>query len=948
MKGFFRHTRLLGLFLFFGGSFNGLWGQDTDAPESPQKRSEWELQRLADPSTGAIPHNIRFKELSFINAQQHGIANPIASEGTPWMHRGPFHVGGRTRAAAVDVTNENRLVAGGVSSGMWLSTDAGKSWKPTQDAWEISSISCLVQDRRKGYEHIWYAGTGEAYGQSAGSSGAYYYGNGLLVSKDSGNSWEPINSTLGSSNSAFNTPWQLVWNVLVDTTRYDSTILYAATYQNIMRSNDAGETWTVVRKTNAYFNEIYLGSDGVIYSTSSSEAFVAEQGIFYTTNGWDWKSITPNDWQGKTYKRVVLGVRPQLAGDTFVRIYAIINTEDWGKAFPDSRGELEWNAMTILEVSVENPKKILRQEDVSRNLPQSEYALNSWRTQGSYDMIVGVFPPEKEKSDIVFIGGTNIFRSTTGFVDSMHTDIIAGYKRNTRLPNFEMWPNQHPDQHVWMFFPSNPKKVLNGNDGGVFYTEDCLAQDIQWTSLNNGYLTTQFYTVALTPSRLGVNSNMELDPLIIVGAQDNNQMMTNDFSPEAEWQIAYPGDGSYCAIEEGGGYAYFSKQLGNTVRAKLSTDRKTILSKRRIDPIGVKRSDYQFINPFVLDPSEKDIMYMAAGRFIYRNQSLSTIELDGSTDSISQGWSRSVDSLRVINQKITALGICPKINPSPGINIPLYFGTNVKYVYAIDGVKSGDMKFRALKTPPVVGNASVSCIAVHPEDPNELVVVYSNYGVYSMFRSLDGGENWEKIAGNLEANENGTGDAPSIRWFKYVPVEDGMVYMVGTSVGLFASNRLDGLNTNWVHQAPGEIGNAVVDMIDYRQVDGTLAVATHGRGIFYARIFSKGAILSKKIVGGSANELKFYPNPVKDVILWSADLRLKKMRIYTTEGKLVAEHSFDNNKIAGITAIQEFKNTDGKPQNLISLRALGLSNGIYIIVADSDKEQSWHRIVLED
>jgi len=217
-------------------------------------------------------------------------------------------------------------------------------------------------------------------------------------------------------------------------------------------------------------------------------------------------------------------------------------------------------------------------------------------------------------------------------------------------------------------------------------------------------------------------------------------------------------------------------------------------------------------------------------------------------------------------------------------------------------------------------------------------VVYSNYGVYSMFRSLDGGDNWEKIAGNLEANENGTGDAPSIRWFKYVPVEDGMVYMVGTSVGLFASNRLDGLNTNWVHQAPGEIGNAVVDMIDYRQVDGTLAVATHGRGIFYARIFKEGAILSKEIVDGSSNDLKFYPNPVKDVLRWSADAQLKRIRIYNPEGKLVSEPNLE------LVSVDMNKRTEFG----ISFRNLGLQRGIYLLIADSDKEQSWHRIVLED
>lgn len=882
-----------------------------------QTRRDWEVARLCDPVLGKIPDNVRFKELQFFYEKHVPQANPIAIEGTPWMHRGPFHVGGRTRGAAVDCANENRIIAGGVSGGLWLSEDAGTHWKMTQDAWEISSISCLVQDTRKGYQHIWYAGTGEAYGQSASKSGAYYYGNGLLISTDSGKSWSPMLSTLGASNTSFNTPWQLVWNIVVDTTRYDSTVLYAATYQNIMRSNDGGISWTVVRKTNGYFNEVYIDADGVIYSTSSSESFAAQRGIFYSVDGWNWNDITPSEWQGKTYRRIVLGIRPALLSDTTTRLYAILNTDNWGRAFPDSRGELEWNAMYFLELTRGNPKDVIVSRDLSMNLPNSTFVLNSWRTQGSYDMLVGVFPPKENEKDIVFIGGTNLFRSVSGFEDSVHTDIIGGYAKNTTLPNFEMWPNQHPDQHVWMFFPSNPKKVLNGNDGGLFFTEDCLADSIVWQSLNNGYLTTQFYTVALDPAT-------PMSPLIVVGAQDNNQMITHDFAPEAEWDIAYPGDGSYAAVEPGGAYAYFSKQLGNTVRAKLSPDGK-VLGRRRIDPIGVKRTDYQFINPFILDASNKNIMYTAGGRFIWRNRELTEIVIDGSTDTISQGWEVSKDSLRVTTQRITALGRCSKVMSDTQTNVPLYFGTNVKFLYAIDHPERGEMRFRPLKTPPIVGNANVSCIAVHPNKPEELVVTYSNYGVYSMFRSVDGGENWEKIGGNLEDNENGVGEGPSIRWFKYVPVDDGMLYLVGTSIGLFAADRLDGVNTKWVHQAPGEIGNAVVDMIDYRPLDGTVAVATHGRGIFYARLFKKGAILETEFIEKASVTL--VPNPTPDWVNFKGELPTGMVKIYSLEGRFIS--SFDGT------------------QGGVNLRTLGLGSGTYLFIFNTPSGKQWHRLRLD-
>ena len=114
-----------------------------------------------------------------------------------------------------------------------------------------------------------------------------------------------------------------------------------------------------------------------------------------------------------------------------------------------------------------------------------------------------------------------------------------------------------------------------------------------------------------------------------------------------------------------------------------------------------------------------------------------------------------------------------------------------------------------------------------------------------------------------------------------------MVYMVGTSVGLFAADSLNGLETNWVHQAPGEIGNAVVDMIDYSVADGILAVATHGRGIFYARIFKKGAVLSNESIQ-PVTTVRVYPNPVVSELNIEASGPISAVSIYTVDGKKVA------------------------------------------------------------
>ena len=77
------------------------------------------------------------------------------------------------------------------------------------------------------------------------------------------------------------------------------------------------------------------------------------------------------------------------------------------------------------------------------------------------------------------------------------------------------------------------------------------------------------------------------------------------------------------------------------------------------------------------------------------------------------------------------------------------------------------------------------------------MVIYSNYSVYSVFHSTDGGASFEKVAGNLEQNPSGSGNGPSCRTAEIIPLGNDTLYLVGTSVGLFGTANLDGQNTVW-------------------------------------------------------------------------------------------------------------------------------------------------------
>src|ERR1041384_6710036 len=130
--------------------------------ENPRARAEYEFNRLKDPKSGTIPDRMREKELDFARALPKSKKSPRlgnstqSTEALSWTGRGPVNVGGRTRALGVDVANQNIMLAGGVSGGLWRSSDAGATWTIVSGLSELHSISCIVQDTRAGHTDTWY------------------------------------------------------------------------------------------------------------------------------------------------------------------------------------------------------------------------------------------------------------------------------------------------------------------------------------------------------------------------------------------------------------------------------------------------------------------------------------------------------------------------------------------------------------------------------------------------------------------------------------------------------------------------------------------------------------------------------------------------------------------------------------------------------------------------
>ena len=185
--------------------------------ENPHARKDYEMAMLIDPQTSQVPIDIRRGELKFASRLPKKSSHDLRVDGTAaenWKSIGPYNVGGRTRAISIDVSNEEIILAGGVSGGMWRSEDEGRSWEKTTVPESIHSVSCIAQDQRSGKEHIWYYGTGEFTSNSASKKGAPYRGDGVFKSMDGGKSWSQLFSTSEGVPNYYNSQFQYVWKLL--------------------------------------------------------------------------------------------------------------------------------------------------------------------------------------------------------------------------------------------------------------------------------------------------------------------------------------------------------------------------------------------------------------------------------------------------------------------------------------------------------------------------------------------------------------------------------------------------------------------------------------------------------------------------------------------------------------------------------------------------------------
>jgi hypothetical protein len=837
-------------------------------------KAEWLM--LRDPYTNEIPANIRTRELAFaktLPGYHKGELKQDQLMEDGWQLRGPYNIGGRTRALAYDVRNENTLILGGVSGGMWKSTDRGQNWTVKTTSDELKSVSCLTQDTRPGKEDTWYYGTGEYFNIFGGLRG-----NGIYKSTDNGETWFPLESTQSNTPHSWDDNFDYVWNIVTDPVAEEDVIVAATAVGSIKRSTNGGETWASMLggfgNESAWYTDVQVTSTGIYYATLSQATFnngtSVVKGIYRSVDGREWVEITP-DFMPEKYRRVVIAVAPSNEN----KVYFLGETPEAGKITYNSRGEEQYHSLWVYEYkSGDGSGDGGTWEDRSEAIPYNpDYYRESFFSQGSYDLVINVKPDDE---DFVVIGGTSLFRSTDGFRTSDNTTMIGGYcPKWLNCRDIYTYSGQHADQHVILFSTNNTDEMYTGSDGGAHLTFDCNATPVVWTSLNNGFYTTQFYNVALDPGTPGSD-------LIVGGLQDNGVLICTTASNQDDWNMVEFKDGFWNAIDDGAQNLYVSENTSYQPkilmwREKFDNDGNRY-SRVRIDPVG----GYEFIwnTPFVLDPNNQNRMYLAGGHVIWRNNDLSQIPVEDNKDSTSIGWDSllvtRVDSMHTganFEERITSVQISE--NPSD----ILYFGTYYSRVFRVENAHSESPIVKDVTGNEFPPFSTVTCVAIDPDDADKVFAVMSNYSIISIFYSENGGESWVPVSGNLEERPDGTGAGPNVFWMEILKIGDEKLYFAGTSIGVFSTAYIDGMNTVWNMEAPNLIGNSVCRTMDVRSSDGMVVAGTYGYAVFSKNFKSMPALpdspqlilpaMSRRAILDTAT---FSWQPVEDAVFYKLEI----------------------------------------------------------------------------
>jgi hypothetical protein len=722
-----------------------------------------------------------------------------------WIERGPNNVGGRTRVLMFAPGSTTKVFAGGVSGGLWINndiTDAGATWQQVNGVPSNLAVSCITVDPNN--NNIMYVGTGEVYTWGAVN------GNGVYKSIDGGVNWRQIYGSI--------------------TSNINNNLVYI---QDIIAWNNPNTNQT----------EIFFGADAMAYTEEVTSASggagwsylgLNTIGLYKSTDGTNFTKLTDADLLATATRYVApesfaisangdlyMGTKYSYAtGAGGGRIYKCNNsdTNDWAltKILTNANGRVK-----LVASKQTNGKMYALCENYANGLPVIKRTTDAWATteitvslptsigvqppsasdfcrgQAFYDLLIGMNPTNDEE---VYVGGIEIFRTSTAFTNNatgMWTQLTDWTVTPASSGSTPTLDGVHSDQHAIAFAPGQTSRVVFGNDGGVYYSNN------SGTNIyvrNNGYNVTQFY-------KAGISQTGTLK--MIGGLQDNgSQLLNNPPAGISSSTRVYGGDGCWEFIDKQNEFMVASYVYNVYFFVRYDTNAATTY-------IANNQNDGDFVNQCGLDSDANILFANGTSGSTYRIHRY----------SINPTGNGSTTANTMTNAAIN--DIPTYFEASPYTNNRLLVGLANGRLIRIDksnGPVSGNPSLQPTYTimntdPTMIG--AVSDIRFGSSD-NEIFVTFHNYGVNNIWYTNNGGTSWQAKDGDLP-------NLP-VKCILRNPFATNEV-IIGTELGVWYTTNFNSVSPNWYRSNNG-MKDVKVLSFDYRSSDNTILAATYGRGMF--------------------------------------------------------------------------------------------------------------------
>ncbi|RYZ50931.1 MAG: T9SS type A sorting domain-containing protein [Sphingobacteriales bacterium] len=485
---------------------------------------------------------------AFRNRQQVRRMAKTTLDQSQWTFTGPtsspggYRGLGRINVIEFHPTNPAIFIIGSAGGGAWRTTNGGVSWSSLYDNLPVLGVSDI--DYNPQDPNTIYLCTGDRDASDT-------YSVGILKSMDGGATWDTTGLQYGITDFA------LTNELLINP--HDSNSMLVATNSGMMKSTDAGASWTQVASGHI--------KDIVYHATDTNIIFAATYGgnnkiLRSADAGMTWTQVS--NFSGA--RRIALAVTP---ADPNQVVAVVANSDEALKGvYKSTNGGLNFT------------KVFGDENDCSTNILSTWLTLDGGTCSGQawYDLCITVNPVNPNE---MLIGSVNTYHTMDGGASwDMVTQWYGG------LPGIE---EVHADKHFLSFHPLTPSVLFEGNDGGIYKTSNPAGG--VWNDLSNGLGITQFYRIA----------GADAAPFVIGGSQDNG---TKRISFTGVFSELTGGDGMDCQID----YLtpttfYTSSQYGNLNRTTNNG-----ISYNSISDNIPDNPEGAWITPIVLHPNDPNFI----------------------------------------------------------------------------------------------------------------------------------------------------------------------------------------------------------------------------------------------------------------------------------------------------------------------------------------------------